>query len=126
MVALHNFMNFGNSALRTLVPTIAAAYAFQTAASIPAIIYQEDRFYGFNRLEIDVLTVDLCGSLTYLGCIALSLYCPTLRERSLSGAQGLAIPNFPGITSFHPRQIIMSGLTVLWTVRLGSSFRYSS
>jgi hypothetical protein len=44
--ALHSFMNFANPALRTLIPTISAAYAFQIAVSIPCIRYQEDRFYG--------------------------------------------------------------------------------
>jgi hypothetical protein len=46
MFSLHNFLNFTNPALRTLIPTIFVAYAFQIAVSIPAIIYQEDRFYG--------------------------------------------------------------------------------
>ena len=45
---LHNFLNFSNPALRTLIPTISVAYAFQIAVSIPAIIYQEDRFYGIT------------------------------------------------------------------------------
>jgi hypothetical protein len=43
---LHDVFNFSNPALRTLIPTISVAYAFQIAVSIPAIIYQEDRFYG--------------------------------------------------------------------------------
>lgn len=44
--ALHDIMDFTNPALRTLIPTISAAYAFQIAVSIPAVIYQEDRFFG--------------------------------------------------------------------------------
>jgi hypothetical protein len=43
-------MNFSNPILRTLVPTIGAAYAFQIACSVPAMILQEDRFYG-TRLK---------------------------------------------------------------------------
>jgi len=46
---LHKFMNFANPALRTLIPTISAAYAFQIAVSIPSVILQEDRFYGIFR-----------------------------------------------------------------------------
>jgi hypothetical protein len=45
-LALHSFMNFANPALQTLIPTISVAYAFQIAVSIPAVIYQEDRFFG--------------------------------------------------------------------------------
>ena len=40
-------MNFGNPALRTLIPTIGAAYAFQIAVGIPNVYFQEDRFYGY-------------------------------------------------------------------------------
>jgi hypothetical protein len=41
-------MNFSNPALSTLIPTISAAYAIQIAASIPSMIFQEDRFYGLR------------------------------------------------------------------------------
>jgi hypothetical protein len=73
------------------------------------------------HIDRHIDSLDFSGSLTYLGCTALSLYLPTLRARSLANSQGLPLPKFPGITSFHPRQIIMSGLTVLWTARLGFS-----
>jgi hypothetical protein len=66
------------------------------------------------------LTLDFSGSLTYIGCTALSLYLPALRARSLAKSQGLPIPSFPPLSSFHPRQLIVSGLTLLWAFRLGS------
>ena len=66
-----------------------------------------------------MFTSDLSGSLTYLGCTALSLYLPAIRARSLARSQGLPIPSLPSITSFHPRQLILSGLTALWAIRLG-------
>jgi len=113
-------MNFSNPALSTLIPTISAAYAIQVAASIPAMLFQEDRFYGALSLLPWSDRVDFSGSLTYLGCTALSLYLPSLRARSFAKSQGLPLPRFPGITSFHPRQLIMSGLTALWAARLGS------
>jgi len=46
--ALHSFMNFANPALRTIIPTISAAYVFQIAVAIPAVILQEDRYYGIS------------------------------------------------------------------------------
>jgi hypothetical protein len=41
-------MNFSNPALSTLIPTVGVAYAIQIAASIPSMIFQEDRFYGLR------------------------------------------------------------------------------
>ena len=120
MFSLHNFMNFSNPALRTLLPTIGAAYAFQIAVSIPNVYFQEDRFYGLTLSFDGGLTLDLSGSVTYIGCTALSLYLPALRARSLARSQRLPTPGFPSLTSFHPRQLIMSGLTLLWAFRLGS------
>jgi hypothetical protein len=51
--SIHGFMNFSNPALRTLVPTIGVAYAFQVAVAIPNVYFQEDRFYGkyLNNLD---------------------------------------------------------------------------
>lgn len=97
-----------NPALRTLLPTIGFIYMLQAAAAIPSIFFQTERYY------------DLSGSLTYLSCAALSLYFPAYRARSLAAAEGLPIPVWPKITDFHPRQLILSGLTALWAARLGS------
>jgi hypothetical protein len=47
---LYSFLNLSNPAWRTLLPTIGAACAFQIAVSVPAIILQEDRFYGILHL----------------------------------------------------------------------------
>lgn len=119
---LHGFLNFSNPALGTLLPTIGAAYSFQIAVSIPAIILQEDRFYGKSYIcPFGRLIADLSGSLTYLGCMALSLYLPALRARSLARSQGQLLPSFPAITAFHPRQIVLTSLTLLWSIRLGIS-----
>lgn len=67
-----------------------------------------------------ISTSDLSGSLTYLGCTALSLHMPALRAVSPEGRQGAPIPGFPQLFSHHPRQLIMSGLTALWAIRLGA------
>ena len=77
--------------------------------------------FRFEIVEMDLMPTDLSGSLTFLSCIALSLYFPVLRRTYGSTSLGTT-SSFPDMTSFHPRQLIMSGLTVLWTVRLGVSF----
>ena len=112
-------LDFDNPVLQTLVSIISVAYGFQLAFSIPCIIYQEDRFYGDIYLAVLRLTSDFSGSFTYLGCTALSLYLPSLRARSLSKFQGLPPSALPSIRSFHPRQIILSAMVVVWTMRLG-------
>lgn len=94
-----------NPALRTLLPTIGFIYALQAVTAVPSIYFQSDRFY------------DLSGSLTYLSCTVLSLYFPALRARSLAASQGFPTPAWPKLTDFHPRQLILSGLTAIWAAR---------
>jgi hypothetical protein len=77
--------NFRNPFLRTLVPSIGAAFAIQTAVAIPSILAQSERFY------------DLSGSLTYLSVTALSLYLPTLRARAAASLAGKAQPAWPSL-----------------------------
>jgi hypothetical protein len=47
---------------------------------------------------------------------AVSLYYPSLRYKLL---HNLAAP-LPSLSSFHRRQLIMTGFTCLWATRLGS------
>lgn len=86
------------SAAQTLGVTIASAFGIQAAFASVAIPLQTEKFY------------DLSGSLTFGACTLLSLYYPALRART----------PLPAIWSFHPRQLIMSGFTVLWAGRLGT------
>jgi hypothetical protein len=71
------------------------------------------------------MCIDLSGSVTFLSCIALSLCSAGLRKTLLATNNGIA-ESFPDISSFHPRQLIMSGLTALWTIRLGNPFQYKT
>lgn len=83
--SLLHVTNFRNPFLRTLVPSIGAAFAIQTAVAIPSILAQSERFY------------DLSGSLTYLSVTALSLYLPTLRARAAASLAGKAQPAWPSL-----------------------------
>jgi hypothetical protein len=112
--------NFQSPLLRTLVPTVAAAFAIQGAVAVPSIIYKTERFY------------DLSGSLTYLSCTALSLYLPVLRARAASST----IVKFMGWPSLWKslegksvinggfwdwRQIVLSAAVALWATRREST-----
>lgn len=82
---------------------------------------------------------DLCGSLGFISATAFSLVLPSLRTRfpSLSFLGGSALANKatqaalrstsatsaawpPTLSTFHPRQLILSGLVMFWAVRLGT------
>lgn len=106
--------------LRTLVPTVAAAFAIQGAVAVPSILTQTERFY------------DLSGSLTYISCTALSLYLPVLRARFAAGGAGAALVGWPSLLkSFQGktiieggfwdyRQLLLSAAVTVWATRLGS------
>ena len=104
--------NFSRPFLSTLVPSIGLAFGLQTAVAIPSIIAQSERFY------------DLSGSLTYLSCIALSLYLPAIRAKYASGA-GLnggwpsilgALQGTPG-AGLNWRQVFLSAAVGAWATR---------
>ncbi|KAI9673106.1 MAG: hypothetical protein M1829_004420 [Trizodia sp. TS-e1964] len=110
--------NFRNPFLRTLVPSLCAAYTLQAAAGLPSILAQTERYY------------DLSGSLTYLSCTALSLYLPALRARAAAAAAGKALPAWPGLLdslagrggpgALNWRQVVLSAAVGVWAARLGS------
>lgn len=112
-----NSTNFRTPLLRTLVPTVAAAFAIQGAVAIPSIIAQTERFY------------DLSGSLTYLSCTALSLYLPVLRARAVAGGAGAAALGWPSIIKslqgkslaqgafWDWRQLVLSAAVGIWATR---------
>lgn len=77
---LLHLTNFRNPFLKTLVPSVGAAFAIQAAFAVPSILAQSERFY------------DVSGSLTYLSVTALSLYLPAIRARAAATAVGSIKP----------------------------------
>lgn len=90
--------------LKALGPTFGLIYGFQAACASVAVPLKTEKYY------------DLCGSLGFLSAAGFSLYWPALRGRFLLGSKEA----FPPLTAFHPRQLIMTGLTALWAARLGT------
>lgn len=108
--------NYRNPFLRTLVPSIGAAFAIQSAVAVPSILTQSERYY------------DLSGSLTYISCTALSLYLPTLRARAATPLGALK-PGFPSLfgsltgaanAGLNWRQVLLSTAVTIWATRLGT------
>src|ERR1700749_3291215 len=115
ITSLLHATNFRNPFLRTLIPSVSAAFAIQTAVAIPSILAQSERFY------------DLSGSLTYLSVTALSLYLPALRARAAASLAGKAKPPFPslldaftgkgGPSGLNWRQVVLSTAVSIWAIR---------
>ena len=113
--SLLHLTNYRNPFLRTLIPSVSAAFAIQTAVAIPSILAQSERFY------------DLSGSLTYLSVTALSLYLPTLRARAAAQLAGNAKPAWPSLlgvlkgtgrpNGLNWRQVVLSTAVVVWATR---------
>jgi len=109
--------NFRNPFLRTLVPSIGLAFGIQAAVAIPSIVFQTERFF------------DISGSATYISCVALSLYLPTIRARLLA-SPGSVLPPWPslleslaskgGVSAWNWRQVVLSAAVTFWAGRLGT------
>ena len=91
--------------LKSLLPTMGVIYGFQAACAAIAVPLKTEKYY------------DLCGSLGFISAAGLSLYMPWIRARYIDGAR-VAFPT--SLSAFHPRQTIMTGLAIIWAVRLGS------
>jgi hypothetical protein len=123
MMLLQSFLhltNFRSPFLRTLVPSVSAAFAIQAAFAIPSILAESERFYDFS------------GSLTFLSVTVLSLYLPSIRARyaatALDGARDVAsrtpLPSIfapftspGGVAALNWRQVVLSGAVMFWAAR---------
>jgi hypothetical protein len=113
--SLLHLTNFRNPFLRTLVPSVSAAFAIQAAVAVPSILAQSERFY------------DLSGSLTYISVAALSLYLPSLRARAAASVGGKVLPQFPslvaafngtgGVNGLNWRQVVLTAAVSVWATR---------
>ena len=111
-----------------LLPVAGSAFSLQTG-SLLLVFLVIMAVCGFiiTRHDTTVLAAifvpqanekwyDLGGTLGFLSTTFISLYYPTLKARYLEGAN---VP-FPPLSSFAPRQLLLTASLVIWTVRLGS------
>lgn len=109
--------NFRSPLLRTLVPSVGAAFAIQAAFAVPSVYYQTERFY------------DASGALTFLSVTLLSLYLPHLRTRAAAAIKGTDV-KLPNVLSaflgggaagaFNWRQVALSAAVAFWSIRCKS------
>ncbi|KAJ0109833.1 3-oxo-5-alpha-steroid 4-dehydrogenase [Diaporthe amygdali] len=114
---LLHLTNFSSPFLRTVVPSVSAAFAIQAAFAVPSILAETERFYDFS------------GALTNISIVALSLYLPALRAKYAGGAAaagGKALPSLltpftnPAAAGLNWRQVALTGFVTLWAARLGT------
>ncbi|QRW13517.1 3-oxo-5-alpha-steroid 4-dehydrogenase [Ceratobasidium sp. AG-Ba] len=91
--------------LSKLVPIIAGNFALQATFASIFVPMQNETFY------------DLCGAIGFLTGAGMSLYYPALRDKFWYRTPGATLPP---ITSFAPRQLLLTGCLCLWSGRLGS------
>jgi hypothetical protein len=110
---LLHLTNFSSPFLRTVVPSVSAAFAIQAAFAVPSILAQTERFYDFS------------GAITNISIVALSLYLPALRAKYAGGAAAAAgkLPSLltpftnPAAAGLTWRQVALTGFVTLWAAR---------
>jgi len=84
-----------------LIPTIASSYALQTFLALIFIPQQNEMYF------------DCGGAVGWVTTALVSLYYPSLKAKSWEGA-------LPALSSFAPRQLLLSAAVGIWSVRLGT------
>lgn len=98
------FLGLHPSALSRLAGVVGFTYVFQSAFAAVAIPLQTEKFYDF------------AGGLGYISSTLVSLYYPTIRSYIGNGPR---LP-FPPLSSHAPRQLIVSAMVLIWSIRLSS------
>lgn len=114
-----------------LLPTLTSAYALQSRErsiilidlikplnsdllqipSVFALVFvpqQNDKYY------------DLGGALGFLSTTFISLYYPALKAKFYHGIPG----PLPALSTFAPRQLLLTAALGIWSIRLGSFLAY--
>ncbi|KAB5588866.1 hypothetical protein CTheo_7688 [Ceratobasidium theobromae] len=91
--------------LSKLAPIIAGNFALQAAFGSIFVPTQNEMFY------------DLCGAIGFFTGAGMSLYYPALRDKFWFKLPGATIPL---LSSFSPRQLLLTGCLCLWAGRLGT------
>lgn len=107
-----------------LLPIAGSAFSLQVGSSCLLFVVPVETNESNMALVLAAVFVpqanekwyDLGGSLGFLSTTFVSLYYPTLKAKYWEGAS----VSFPPLSSFAPRQQLLTAILVIWTVRLGS------
>jgi len=87
-----------------LVPAVTSAFALQALFALIFVPQQNDIFY------------DLGGAVGWLSTTLLSLYYPAWKDKFYYHVPG----SLPALSSFAPRQLLVTAAVGIWALRLGS------
>jgi steroid 5-alpha reductase family enzyme len=92
-----------------LLPVLGVIYALQGIFAAVFVPLRTEKYY------------DLCGAVSFIAAVLTSLLGPSITQLQEQWT-GFGKGSLNSILSlnFHPRQLLLSGLTILWAVRLGS------
>ncbi|KAJ3775242.1 DUF1295-domain-containing protein [Lentinula raphanica] len=93
------------AAFSRVIPPLATSFAVQALFALVFVPQGNEKYY------------DLGGALGFLSTTFSSLYYPALKNNLLS--QGKILP-LPPLSSFAPRQLMLSAALGIWITRLGS------
>ncbi|RDB25775.1 hypothetical protein Hypma_006418 [Hypsizygus marmoreus] len=91
-----------------LLPALTSAYALQSILALVFVPQQNEKYY------------DLGGALGFVSTTFISLYYPALKDKFYYRIPGA----LPPLSSFAPRQLLLSAALGIWTLRLGSFLAY--
>ncbi|EIM91013.1 DUF1295-domain-containing protein [Stereum hirsutum FP-91666 SS1] len=92
------------NAFSRLIPVVGSAYGLQAALAAIFVPQANEKYY------------DLGGSLGFLSTAFVSLYYPQLKSSVL---ERRLVP-LPALSSFAPRQLLLTAALGIWSARLGS------
>ncbi|TDL20775.1 DUF1295-domain-containing protein [Rickenella mellea] len=87
-----------------ILPSLVSAYGLQAALAAIFVPQANEKYY------------DLGGAFGFLSTTFISLYYPSLKDKFYIGKPG----PLPRLTSFAPRQLLLSACLGIWSIRLGS------
>ncbi|EIN09848.1 DUF1295-domain-containing protein [Punctularia strigosozonata HHB-11173 SS5] len=90
--------------LSRLLPVVASAYGLQSVLAAIFVPQANEKFY------------DLGGALGFMSTTFISLYYPALKSKFYEGK----IISLPPLSSFAPRQLLITACLGVWSARLGS------
>ncbi|KAG6817255.1 hypothetical protein H0H87_010916 [Tephrocybe sp. NHM501043] len=92
-------------AFSRLLPAVASAYGLQSLLAALFVPLQSELFF------------DVGGSLGFLSTTYVSLYYPFFRAKFIDHIPGAVLP---ALSTFAPRQLLLSAALGVWSARLGS------
>jgi hypothetical protein len=108
-----------------LLPSLSVTYGLQGSEILH---HHVPNYHNLTNLDLVLALIsvplqsekffDFCGALGWISTTYVSLYYPFLKAKYWDCIPGIVLPS---ISSFAPRQLLLTAALALWTLRLGTS-----